>query len=48
VLGIQSFSMDRMLEMDPDFLVNCQCSVMCVCYFLLLWFSNRVTCFFPG
>jgi hypothetical protein len=23
VLGIQSFSMDRMLEMDPDFLVSC-------------------------
>jgi hypothetical protein len=22
VLGIQSFSMDRMLEMDPDFLVR--------------------------
>jgi G3E family GTPase len=26
VLGIQSFSMDRMLEMDPDFLVSCHSS----------------------
>lgn len=45
VLGIQSFSMDKMLEMDPDFLVGAGCrmgtQVMVILLLMTVTFTTK-------